>query len=99
MTRKESDLQLCLDVKVARSWKKQTKLDTVVAKNVLFCCFKLLAQFKLPTFNGTTPTVQNYLFVGFWKVLYLRTNSVVVCKIERNLKPGVLVAVDRCKPR
>ena len=57
---------------------------------------KVLAQFKLSNFNGTTPAVQNYPFVGFWKVLYLRTNSAVVGKIERNLKPRV-VAVDRCK--
>ena len=74
--------------------KKRTKLDTVVAEHVPFCSFKVLAQFKLPTFNGTAPTVQNYPFVGFWKVLYLRTNTgVVVGKIERNLKPRVLVAV------
>ena len=73
--------------------KKRTKLDTVVAENVPFCSFKVLAQFKLPTFNGTAPTVQNYPFVGLWKVLYLRTNSVVVGKIQRNLKPRVLVAV------
>ena len=51
---------------------------------------KVLAQFKLSTFNGTAPTVQNYPFLGFWKVLYLRTNSVVVGKIERNLKPRVV---------
>ena len=38
---------------------------------------KELAQFKLSTFNGTAPTVQNYPFVGFWKELYLRINSVV----------------------
>ena len=50
---------------------------------------KVVAQFKLSTFNGTAPTVQN-CFVGFWKVLYLRTNSVVVGKIERNLKPRVV---------
>ena len=30
---------------------------------------KVLPQFKLSTFNGTAPTVQNYHFVGFWKVL------------------------------
>ena len=58
--------------------------------------FKVLAQFKLPTFNGAAPTVQNYPSVGFM-VLYVRTNRVVVGKIERNLKPLVLVAVDRCK--
>ena len=51
---------------------------------------KVFAQFKLSTFNGTAPTVQNYPFVGFQKVLYLRTNSVVVGKIERNLKPRVV---------
>ena len=72
-----------------------TNLDTMVAENVPFCSFagKVLAQLKLPTFDGTAPTVQNYPFVGFWKVLYLRSNSVVVGKIQRNLKPRVLVAV------
>ena len=55
---------------------------------------KVLAQFKLSTFNGTAPTVQNYPFVGFWKVLYLRTNSVVVGKIERNLKPRVVAVAE-----
>ena len=33
--------------------KKRTKLDTVVAENVPFRCFKVLAQFKLLTFFGT----------------------------------------------
>ena len=55
---------------------------------------KVLAQFKLSTFNGTAPTVQSYPFVGFWKVLYLRTNSVVVGKIERNLKPRVVAVAE-----
>ena len=55
---------------------------------------KVLAQFKLSTFNGTAPTVQNYPFVGSWKVLYLRTNSVVVGKIERNLKPRVVAVAE-----
>ena len=55
---------------------------------------KVLAQFKLSTFNGTAPTVQYNPFVGFWKVLYLRTNSVVVGKIERNLKPRVVAVAE-----
>ena len=45
-------------------------------------------------FNGTAPTVQYNPFVGFWKVLYLRTNSVVVGKIERNLKPRVVAVAE-----
>ena len=85
MTRKESDLQLCLDVKRQDRGKKRTKFDMVVAENVPFRCFKVLAQFKLPTFFGTAPTVQNYC-------TYVQT-GVVVGKIVRNLKPRPLVAV------
>ena len=55
---------------------------------------KVLAQFKLSTFNSRAPTVQNYPFVGFWKVLYLCTNSVVVGKIEPNLKPRVVAVAE-----
>ena len=63
------------------SGKKRTKLDTVVPKMCRFAG-RVLTQFKLSTFNATAPTVPKYPFVGFWKVLYLRTNSVVVGKIE-----------------
>ena len=71
VTRKESDLQLCMDVKAARSWKK---VDQSRYGGCRKCAAgKVLAQFKLSTFNGTALTVQNYPFVGFWKVLYFRT--------------------------
>ena len=56
VTRKESDLQLCPDVKAARSWKKPAKLDTVNAENVPFRCFKVLVQFNFTTFFGKAPT-------------------------------------------
>ena len=94
VTRKESDLQLCLDVKAAKSWKKadQTRHGGC-RKCAVSPSRSVLAQFKLPTFNDTAQTVENCPFLGFWKVLYLRTNSVVVGKIQRNLKPRVLVAV------
>ena len=54
--------------------KKRTKLDMVIAENVPFRYFKVLAQFKLPTFFGTAPTVQNYPFVRVM-LLALLSNS------------------------
>ena len=63
--------------------KKRTKLDTVVAENVPFrrqvACTIQTLDFQWHNSN--------------WKVLYLRTNSVIVGKIQRNSKPRVLVAV------
>ena len=81
VTRKESDLQLCLDVKAARSWTKADQTRYGGCRKCAVSLTRVLAQFKLSTFSGTAPTVQNYPFFGFWKVLYLRTNSVVVGKI------------------
>ena len=66
VTRKESDLQLFLDVKAARSWKKSW--PNSIRWLTKMCCF------AVSIFFDTAATVQNYSFVGFWKILYLRTN-------------------------
>ena len=94
VTRKECDLQLCLDVKAARSWKKTDQTRYGGCRKCAVSLFQGTCTIQTPDLLWHTPTVQNYPFVGFWKVLYLRTNTgVVVGKIERNLKPRVLVAV------
>ena len=74
VTRKESHLQLRMDVKAARLWKKVDQTRYSDCRNMPFRSFKVLAQFKLPTFFGTAPTVQHYPFVSCRKVLYLRIN-------------------------
>ena len=71
--------------------KKRTKFDTVVAENVPFR-WQSTCTIQTLDFQWHNSNSAELSFRG--KVLYVRTNSVVVGKIERNLKPRVVAVSE-----
>ena len=90
VTRKESDLKLCLNVKAARSWKKadQTRRGDS-RKCAVFRCFNLLARFKFQTPLQQCKIILSSAF-GRYCTYYVLLS---VKSVELNLQPQLLIAV------